>query len=201
MKVLVTGATGFIGNYVVNELLKLNDLEIIATSMENKNVLKNEWLDEVKYIQANLNNYDENYFILYEKPELLIHLAWEGLPNYKEFLMITSSVSISEGLRKVKLLANTVVIKNGDKGSFFYCGKKEMSKPSFFNPEVVDCIGAGDSFNSGFLSSFIKKKNISLAIQLGVANATACIQKLGAKEGLLGRSQSYKKVKVRRQRA
>ena len=32
MKILVTGATGFIGNYVVQELLKMGDKEIIATS-------------------------------------------------------------------------------------------------------------------------------------------------------------------------
>ena len=30
-KILVTGATGFIGNYVIEELLK-HDVEIIATS-------------------------------------------------------------------------------------------------------------------------------------------------------------------------
>ena len=35
MKVLVTGATGFIGNYVVGELLKYN-FDVIASGIETK---------------------------------------------------------------------------------------------------------------------------------------------------------------------
>lgn len=83
MKILVTGATGFVGTHVITELLKY-DHEIIA-SVRNKNFLKNTQ-ERVKAIELDLDNLDtgKNYFIESGQPDLLIHLAWQGLPNYKE---------------------------------------------------------------------------------------------------------------------
>lgn len=83
-KVLVTGATGFIGNHVVEELLKHN-LEIIASSSNKETAGKKAWYSYVDYIPFDFTKYDqaENYFKFFHEPDILIHLAWEGLPNYK----------------------------------------------------------------------------------------------------------------------
>ena len=83
-KVLVTGATGFIGNYVVEELLRSNYKVIASSSQPDKARLKN-WFDKVDYRPFDFNNYRASidYFDYFDKPEILIHLAWEGLPNYK----------------------------------------------------------------------------------------------------------------------
>jgi nucleoside-diphosphate-sugar epimerase len=84
MKVLVTGATGFIGNYVVGELLKQN-CDVIATSSREQKASQAAWFDQVKYLPFNFENFNEStdYFSFFDKPEIAIHLAWEGLPNYK----------------------------------------------------------------------------------------------------------------------
>ena len=93
MKVLVTGATGFIGNYVINELLK-HDVEIIATFSNQERTKHFLWFKNVKYISFNLAQFNSsiNYFSFFEEPDNIIHLAWEGLPNY------TSSFHLEENL-------------------------------------------------------------------------------------------------------
>lgn len=83
-KVLVTGATGFIGKYVIEELLK-HDIKIIATSSNKEKAAEQIWFDDVKYIPFDFAQFDAitNYFLYFNEPDILIHLAWERLPNYK----------------------------------------------------------------------------------------------------------------------
>jgi dTDP-6-deoxy-L-talose 4-dehydrogenase (NAD+) len=91
MKILVTGATGFIGNYVVNELLRHN-CDVIATSIDSAEAKPCSWLSKVTYIPCDLNLEKNNYFTFFNEPDLLIHLAWEGLPNYKELFHIEKNL-------------------------------------------------------------------------------------------------------------
>ena len=63
----------------------------------------------------------------------------------------------------------------------------------------VDRTGSGDAFGSGFVSAIVRGEGIEAAIQLGTANATATIQQIGAKNGLLKKGEwgSWEKVPVR----
>ena len=83
MRVLVTGATGFIGNYVVRELLK-QDHRVITMSKNSEKARMYEWFSQVQYIPYDLNDVHENVFQFFREPDVVIHLAWEGLPNYKD---------------------------------------------------------------------------------------------------------------------
>ncbi len=85
MNVLVTGATGFIGNYVIDELLSQGH-GVIATSSSIQKAENYSWFKKVTYIPFNLSDYNstKNYYHFFQKPDLMIHLAWECLPNYKE---------------------------------------------------------------------------------------------------------------------
>lgn len=109
MKVLVTGATGFIGNYVIQELLN-QEIEVIANAIEDPQELKFPWLDKVKYIKADLHIDNTNWFDYLEQPDTMIHLAWKGLPNYNELFHVEENFlknysfiknMIMNGLKKV----------------------------------------------------------------------------------------------------
>lgn len=90
MKVLVTGATGFIGNHVINELLKYNH-HIIATAKTIPDFNKANWLDKVEFIPCDLNS-KIDFYNYFNEPEAVIHLSWEGLPNYKESFHIEKNL-------------------------------------------------------------------------------------------------------------
>ena len=91
MKVLVTGATGFIGSYVVNELLKRQH-HVIATSRDSDKARSCKWFYQVQYIPCDLNVVQDNFFQFFQQPDLLIHLAWEGLPNYKDLFHLEKNL-------------------------------------------------------------------------------------------------------------
>lgn len=92
-KVLVTGATGFIGNYVVEELL-MNNYHVIATSADSEKVQVKPWYGKVEYISFNLADFvaAKDYYSYFNRPDLMVHLAWEGLPNYKSDFHITENL-------------------------------------------------------------------------------------------------------------
>ncbi len=96
-KILVTGATGFIGNYVINELLNLG-FTVVATSLSQAKASQADWYDKVKYFSFNFNEFDDSvdYYQCFDNPDILIHLAWEGLPNYKEDFHLTKNLPLQK---------------------------------------------------------------------------------------------------------
>ncbi len=92
-KILVTGATGFIGNYVIEQLLQ-KGYKVIASSRNIENAKKAPWYYNVTYIPLDLSclNNSINYYSYFDFPDAMIHLAWEGLPNYKESFHIDENL-------------------------------------------------------------------------------------------------------------
>jgi cephalosporin hydroxylase/nucleoside-diphosphate-sugar epimerase len=94
MKVLVTGATGFIGFYVISELLQRN-IEVIATSRSSGAAKDKPWFGKVTFIEHDFENpAEEDLFKKFGKPDRLIHLAWGGLSNFKDDSHITKELPL-----------------------------------------------------------------------------------------------------------
>jgi dTDP-6-deoxy-L-talose 4-dehydrogenase (NAD+) len=79
--VFVTGASGFIGRHVVSCLLK-NGYDIYAITREAGSFDRFDWKDQVRIIEHNINDPHINFTV--PDNASLVHLAWEGLPNFKE---------------------------------------------------------------------------------------------------------------------
>jgi sugar/nucleoside kinase (ribokinase family) len=78
------------------------------------------------------------------------------LPNMAEFRCLTRSDTVDEGIKKLNEFSNIIVIKNGSEGAMVWNGKDMIVRPAFRNDNVVDCVGAGDSFDAGFIRDFIR---------------------------------------------
>ncbi len=76
------------------------------------------------------------------------------LPNRQELIELTGQINISEGVKSLGA-SNIVAVKMGSDGSSCWQDGYENIEPAFVNKQVVDAIGAGDSFNAGFIYKYI----------------------------------------------
>lgn len=107
MKILITGANGYIGTGVVKALLSLNQ-DVIATDFNVDGIDK-----RAKAIAGNIFEL-ENPFEYFEKPDVVLHLAWRNgfvhnlethlvdLPNHFAFL----SRLAESGVKKIVALGS-----------------------------------------------------------------------------------------------
>ena len=82
MKVIVTGATGFIGRHLITKLV-MHGHQVTAVGRDVNRAKTFEWFNSVDFISADLQL---DYYSVIEAlkgASALIHLAWPGLPNYQ----------------------------------------------------------------------------------------------------------------------
>lgn len=82
MKVLVTGATGFLGRHVVPILLERGH-EIVATSRLIGSAQAFPWFDDVRFTPYDIHSPPSQIPACFFEVDALVHLAWQGLPNYR----------------------------------------------------------------------------------------------------------------------
>jgi dTDP-6-deoxy-L-talose 4-dehydrogenase (NAD+) len=89
MRILVTGANGFVGNHVINYLLS-KGISVIASSRNSEKAKEYNWYHSVNFIPFDLYADFENISLYnyFEQPDILIHLAWDGLPNFNDSIHI-----------------------------------------------------------------------------------------------------------------
>ncbi len=109
--------------------------------------------------------------------EKLLPLVDLFIPNKEEILRLTRKNNIKDALESVKEFANIIVIKMGSEGSLLWEHGSVNEEPAFLNDNVVDAIGAGDSFDAGFIYKFIKGANLKECQRfgnlMGALNTTA----------------------------
>ncbi len=97
----------------------------------------------------------------------LLPLVDVFLPNETELLALTGQKDIESAILNIKPYINILAIKMGNKGSRGIEGGKDILKSPYLNDKVVDAIGAGDSFNSGFITKYLAGESLESCLSYG----------------------------------
>lgn len=78
-----------------------------------------------------------------------------------------------------------VLLTDGPKGSYACDGQKLYKAGMYEDVPVIDRLGAGDAFTSGFVTAIARGDSIEEALTLASANSTSVVTKIGTKDGIL----------------
>lgn len=124
--------------------------------------------------------------------EELLPLVDLFLPNDKELMALTRCTALDDAIARVTpCLGNAAVVKCGSRGSVLV-RREGASIPlaACLNRNVVDAIGAGDSFNAGFIHAFVQGRSLEECQRIG--NLTGAVSTTAA--GGTGAFQSQEHV-------
>lgn len=78
------------------------------------------------------------------------------LPNETELIHLTNEKDYRQGARSLAKFCKWLVVKRGEQGAFLFDGKNEYESAAYKSPNIIDAIGAGDSFDAGFICQYLK---------------------------------------------
>ncbi len=118
------------------------------------------------------------------------------LPNEREACKLAQ---VDDAERAVEILSRTVgtvVVKRGAKGALARVSKEKFVAPALAVP-VADHVGAGDSFDAGFLHQFLRRARIEDCLRFGNIAAALSVTRPGGTEAF--RDTGYRESFLREQ--
>ena len=100
---------------------------------------------------------------------------------YTGIMPLGAESSLRAALELYKMVkAKYIVIKQGERGSFVYDGKKYYMIPAMNAGRVVDTTAAGDTFTAAMTLEYLRSGDILGAVRYGTAAAAIAITRQGA---------------------
>lgn len=100
------------------------------------------------------------------------------LPNEQEATRIAGRRDPEAAASALSRLARIVAVKLGEKGALVATHGQVFHIPAV-KTKVIDTTGAGDSFNAGFLSRFLRGAKLEDCAQAAVKAAARCVRRVG----------------------
>jgi sugar/nucleoside kinase (ribokinase family) len=88
------------------------------------------------------------------------------MPNEREACRLAHEEDSERAIAKLRELVPILVVKQGRRGAVAYRGGQRFSSPPI-GVKPIDAVGAGDSFNAGFLQGFLRNWDIESCLQMG----------------------------------
>ena len=105
--------------------------------------------------------------------------------NKEEMQQLVHGETMEELVQHGLNLVPVVIVSDGPNGVVASDGKTIVKAGMYEDVKVVDRLGAGDAFASGFLSQWVQGKSLKESIVFASANSTSVVQYIGAKTGIL----------------
>ena len=103
MRVLVTGATGFVAGHLIPRLIE-KGYGVVAVARSGEKIQNAPWFSSIEFIAADIHKCDIDLLFKSGIPDSVIHLAWADLDNYKSTLHIEKSLPCD--IRFLRALVN-----------------------------------------------------------------------------------------------
>lgn len=88
------------------------------------------------------------------------------IPNEREACLIAADPDLDRAIASLRKLVPLLIIKRGSNGASAYTRYDEWHAPA--EPvQIIDAVGAGDSFNAGFLHAWLQERDIKRALAFG----------------------------------
>lgn len=100
------------------------------------------------------------------------------LPNENEIIKLSGKYTLEDAVEEIRKYSNILALKLGDKGGRVLTEAEDISIAPYLNNAYKDAIGAGDSFNAGFLKKYLE--GASLKDCLEYANLTGSLSTIAA---------------------
>jgi sugar/nucleoside kinase (ribokinase family) len=108
------------------------------------------------------------------------------LPNAREAIRLTKAASPEAAAKELARTVPMVVVKLGAEGAFARRGEEQWSSPAL-RIEVVDPVGAGDSFDAGFLHEYLKGSDVKTCLLAGNLAGALSVTRAGGTEAFRDR--------------
>ncbi len=117
--------------------------------------------------------------------------------NKEEMQLLFRGESLEELAAAAAKLVPIVLVTDGPKGSIACDGQKLYRAGMYEDVPVIDRLGAGDAFTSGFVAAVARGDNLEQALTLGSANSTSVVGKIGSKTGILPASRRLHSMPIK----
>ena len=102
MKVFITGSTGFVGRHVMAEV-HASGHDILASTLEDEKNENNP--SNIHWLYGDLADLESlEPAIISFNPDVIIHLAWQGIPDYSASISrvnLNNSIDLFDFIKKI----------------------------------------------------------------------------------------------------
>lgn len=127
----------------------------------------------------------------WEKLTDILPLVDVFLPNEREARRIAGTNDVELAAERLVKIVPTIVIKLGAMGAMAQRGTERILVPAV-KVEAIDAVGAGDSFNAGFLLQYVRGSDLRSCLQWGNLAGALSTSRAGGTEAFRDRSYCEK---------